>query len=159
MSEEKNSVFRKKSVEQMQSPEALNDYLRVTSPGVWVFLGAVAAILIGVIIWGIFGRIETETKAVVVSENKGCYIVIPYEKLSEVTAAGTVTVEGEEYELNTSSYTLGEITKDDIALCLSGSFSQGDIVAFVGVFDTLGEGIYEGSVMTESFRPISLLLQ
>lgn len=30
-----DKIFRKKSVERMSSPEQLNDYIKVTNPGVW----------------------------------------------------------------------------------------------------------------------------
>ena len=35
----KVKLFREKSLEAVESPEALNDYLRVTSPGIWMVLG------------------------------------------------------------------------------------------------------------------------
>ena len=35
------SIFREKSIERLESPEKLNDYLRVTSPGVWLVLATV----------------------------------------------------------------------------------------------------------------------
>lgn len=58
-SQEKVKLFREKNLEAMDSPESLNDYLRVTSPGVWLVLAAVVVVLIGAIIWAIFGRINT----------------------------------------------------------------------------------------------------
>ena len=51
---EKPSVFRKASMDRIQSPEQLNDYLRVTNPTVWVLLAAVIVLLTGVLIWGSF---------------------------------------------------------------------------------------------------------
>ena len=45
------SLFRKNSVEHISSPEQLNDYLRVTSPAIWVVLIAVIILLAGVLIW------------------------------------------------------------------------------------------------------------
>lgn len=44
--------------ERVTSPEQLNDHIRVTQPGVWVVLGVIVALLIGVILWGIFGEID-----------------------------------------------------------------------------------------------------
>ena len=43
----KSSLFREKNLERLESPEKLNDYLRVTSPGVWMVLGAVIVLLVG----------------------------------------------------------------------------------------------------------------
>ena len=45
--EKKANLFREKSLETIESPESLNDYLRVTSPGVWIILAAVIALLVG----------------------------------------------------------------------------------------------------------------
>ncbi|MBQ9420511.1 MAG: hypothetical protein IJU30_01970 [Lachnospiraceae bacterium] len=46
-----NSIFRKKSLEQISSPEELNDYLHVTGPSVWLVLTAVILLLAGMLIW------------------------------------------------------------------------------------------------------------
>ena len=51
---EKKSVFREKSLDRIQSPEQLNDYLRVTNPTVWVLLAAVIVLLAGMLVWGSF---------------------------------------------------------------------------------------------------------
>lgn len=61
-----NSIFRKKSLDKATSPEELNDYIRVTSPGVWLVMAAVILLLTGMLVWGIFGtvRMEDETGAV-----------------------------------------------------------------------------------------------
>ncbi len=53
------SLFRKKSLERISSPEQLNDYLRVTNPTVWVVLGAVILLLVGVIVWGSVASLES----------------------------------------------------------------------------------------------------
>ena len=57
-------LFREKSVEAIESPESMNDYLQVTSPGVWIVLAAIIAILIGAILWSIFGRINMSQRTV-----------------------------------------------------------------------------------------------
>lgn len=54
----KETVFRKASLDRISSPEQLNEYIRVTRPSVWVALGAIVAMLAGVIVWGVFGEID-----------------------------------------------------------------------------------------------------
>ena len=46
-----NQLFRKESLERISSPEQLHDYMRVTSPRMWMLLSAIAALLIGFIVY------------------------------------------------------------------------------------------------------------
>ena len=52
-------VFRKKSIERISSPEQLDEYLHVTSPAVWTVLIAVAALLVGLLIWSSVTAVES----------------------------------------------------------------------------------------------------
>ena len=52
-----NSIFRQKSIDRVSSPEKLDDYIRVTTPSVWITLAAIAILLIGTIVWGFFGEL------------------------------------------------------------------------------------------------------
>ena len=38
---ETKDIFRKKAVDRVNSPEQLNDYIRVTSPSIWMVLAGV----------------------------------------------------------------------------------------------------------------------
>ncbi len=58
--ESKKSVFREKSMKRVTGPESLNDYIRVTSPSVWIALLAILVLLAGFLTWSIFGRIEVK---------------------------------------------------------------------------------------------------
>lgn len=55
---ERNELFRKKSIERVSTPEQLNDYIRVTTPSVWAVLIATVVLMLGVLVWGVFGRID-----------------------------------------------------------------------------------------------------
>ena len=59
---ESNTIFRNKSIEKVSSPEQLNDYIQVTTPSVWIMLVAVIILLVGMLIWGIFGEIHVNTE-------------------------------------------------------------------------------------------------
>jgi HlyD family secretion protein len=52
-----NPLFRKAALDKLASPERLDVLMRVTSPMGWVSLLTVAGILVGVIVWSIFGSI------------------------------------------------------------------------------------------------------
>lgn len=162
MSEEgKVKLFREKSLEAIESPESLNDYLRVTSPGVWLVMAAVIALLTGLILWGVFGRIET-TASLAVTASEGqtvCYV--PYDAAQRVMEKGVITVEGKEYALRRGNdYAVTVITGEmNPFVLLLGGLNTGDVTLTIPVEASLPDGVYEGTVVTESLQPISLLLQ
>ena len=65
----KTSIYRKASMDRIQSPEQLNEYLRVTNPTVWVLLAAVIILLAGVFVWGFFTHISSFADGVASVEN------------------------------------------------------------------------------------------
>ncbi len=50
-------LFRKKSLEHAQSPDDLNEYIRITTPPVWLALLASLFLLLGILAWSIFGTV------------------------------------------------------------------------------------------------------
>ena len=50
-------IFRQKSIDKVSSPEKLDDYIKVTTPSVWITLVAIVALLVGVAVWGVFGEL------------------------------------------------------------------------------------------------------
>ncbi len=161
MSETKTKLFREKSLEAVESPESLNDYLRVTSPAVWLILAAVICLLLGAILWGVFGHIRT-TAAVAVQVKEGkavCYV--PYNQADGVMAQGKVTLEGREYPLDTNAeYELVVLDgSTSLRLLKAGNLNVGDPVVLVPVDTDLADGVYAGTAVTEDLQPISLLLQ
>ena len=44
---EDSKIFREKSLEQLNAPEQLTEYLKVTGPGVWITLIGVIVLLCG----------------------------------------------------------------------------------------------------------------
>lgn len=153
-------LFREKSLESIESPESMNDYLQVTSPGVWLVLAAVIAILVGAVLWSVFGRINTFVDVAVVSSSEGQTCYVPYEKLEGVMSAGVVAVDEHEYllrmEADTETVIISEATNPYIRV--AGNLHIGDVAVEIPVEGNLPEGIYTGSVTTESLQPISLLI-
>ena len=126
-----DEIFRKKSLNKIKSPEDLNDYVRVANPGIWMVLVAVIVLLIGVCIWGVFGRIETKIPARIVAENGA--IVCTVENTDKIKAG--MTVEANETE--------GKVVNAD----------NGKVTVEI----SLPDGVYEGSIITESLKPISFV--
>ena len=57
-----SGIFRKKSMDRVSSPEALNDYIRVTTPSVWIVLIALVLLLLGMLAWSILGRVTVHNE-------------------------------------------------------------------------------------------------
>ena len=157
----KFKLFRDKSIEAIESPESMNDYLQVTSPGVWIVLTAIIAILIGAILWSIFGRINTSVNVAVVSSSEGTSCYVPYDNLEDVMSAGIVTVDENDYafqmDADTDTVIISEQTNPYIRV--AGDLHIGDVAVTIPVESGLPQGIYTGSVTTESLQPITLLIQ
>ena len=154
-------LFREKSLEAIESPEKLNDYLHVTSPGVWLVLAAAIAVLLGFTIWGIFGRIETNVTVAVRAENGGTVCYVPFEELKNVTEAGQVKIGEDTYAIDTDAAVNTVLVSEEMNpyLRLAGGFSIGDIAVEMALNARLDEGVYTGTVTTESLRPLTLLFQ
>lgn len=87
-----NSLFRKKSLERISSPEQLNDYIKVSNPSVWLVIGAMIIIAVSFSIWAFNGNITSEISGTGVfkTNNKNnidlvvCYVDANYaSKISE----------------------------------------------------------------------------
>ncbi|MCR5179526.1 MAG: hypothetical protein K6C95_11170 [Lachnospiraceae bacterium] len=56
-----SGIFRQKSIERVSGPESLDDYIRVTTPSVWIVLAALIVLLAGILAWSILGTVEAHT--------------------------------------------------------------------------------------------------
>ena len=55
-------IFRQKSIKRVSSPKQLNDYIRVTTPSVWIVLAALAVLLAGMLAWSVLGRVTVHNE-------------------------------------------------------------------------------------------------
>ena len=152
-----NGLFRKKSLERISSPEELHDYMRVTSPRLWMLLGAITALLVGFIVYASTATMEN-TMPIEVK-------VSQYEL--ETNAAGEV-----EYMTAIEAH-LPRTMKDQVDSNMMVRIGRIEAkIAYVGVgknetiflnidpgmdYVPLEEGIYDAELVLESTMPISFL--
>lgn len=140
MSANEQEIFRKKSLEKIKSPESLNDYIRVSNPGVWLLLAGVVVLLIGACIWGIFGRVDTVLPAVCEVENGTAAFFVEPAGADQVSGQVTVNIDGVSYEV-----TLTEP-------------GEGAAAGFVGSAPlALADGRYPVEIVTERIAPLSFV--
>ena len=132
------TVFRKKTLDRISSPEQLTDYLNVTNPGIWVILAAVILLLAGVFAWSMVGTLETKAEVrIVVADHTAEIIPLGSETLSE---GMPLRVSGQEYRIASSQ-----------------TDEYGRSVGAAEV--NLPDGTYDGTVVIEATHPISFLLE
>lgn len=151
-------IFRQKCIDRVSSPEQLNNYIRVTTSSVWMVLIAIIILLLGVCVWGIFGRLDTiiKTGAVCSDGNLICYVT--EEDAAKVSGNMTVTVNGNTYTIDTISTSPVQLRNADDYLLHIGNYSDNQWV-FEAIADTdLADGIYEAAITIESVRPMSFVL-
>ena len=138
MTKKENTTVRMNISDRISSPDQLRDYLRVTSPGIWVLLASIVLFLAGVFVWFSIGTLETVI-SVKVSVEEQRAMVIPEE-------AGTL-LEGMPLRMPSGEYTIGSLGIDE--------YGRNYGIAEVD----LPDGIYDGTVVTEKTHPISFLLE
>ena len=75
----RRNIFDFENEERVESPERLNEYVRLTTPHVWVIVIGIFMLLLAYIGWGFFGTIPvTETFKCVVDQSHGysMYVVV-----------------------------------------------------------------------------------
>lgn len=73
-----SGLFRKSSLEHISSPERLNEYIKITNPGIWAILLGCLALLIATGFWGFYGSIPDSVRAIgVMFPQNGTASVIP----------------------------------------------------------------------------------
>ncbi|MCR5108147.1 MAG: hypothetical protein K6B28_08275 [Lachnospiraceae bacterium] len=155
-----NSIFRKESLERIQSPEQINDYLKVTGPSVWVTLGAVVLLLIGALIWGVTGELDTFVNASVVSDGTKtvCYIISHEAK--DVRVGMPVKIEGEEYTIESIDPTPKDADKIlDEYMIYSTNLDEDDWIYEAKISEVFPAGVYSGQIVIDRLKPIDLLMK
>ena len=163
-------VFRQKSLDRLESPEQLNDYIRVMNPGIWFLIAGIIVLLIGTCVWGVFGKIGEINidSAVTIVENGTlkCYIdeySLPDEDLPEaatikVASLGANSQKYQEYGAENFEWTvLPTEDPEEMKLLEQVGYVPGEKVLVLSVACELSDGLYSADVSFAGMAPISLL--
>lgn len=152
-------LFRQKSLDKIASPEQMGDYIRVSNPSVWMILAAIIALLVGVCVWGIFGRLDSTLQTAGVCKDGQLVFYIRETDFDKLSENALVSVDGKEY-------TVSEIAERPLQLDESfDSYllhrleqSEGDwVYAVKANTPEVKDGIYAVVVITESVRPMDFV--
>lgn len=152
------NIFRKKSMDRVSSPEALNDYVRVATPSVWIVLSAVIVLLIGICVWGVFGRLDTKLKTGIVSQDGVTTCYIPEDMIDQISVGMEVLTKDKRGSIvSIIEMPVKLSTVDDYLSHLSG-LQDGQWVYEVKCDIDISDGIYEAEIITESVAPMSFVI-
>ena len=89
-----NKIFRDKSVEKISDPEQLDDYIKVTHPAGFLFLGAVFLLILSFMIWASLGTLDVTVDSRAFARNGIMLCYLTEEEAAQVeknmsVAAGT----------------------------------------------------------------------
>lgn len=83
------------NAERITSPEQLNEYIRVTSPGAWIILSSIVVFLAGFFIWIFTGQLEVSFPSYVYTEGKNSSAFLPVDQASKLKSGMTVRLSGD----------------------------------------------------------------
>ena len=148
-------IFRKKSVDRMSSPEQLNDYIKVTNPGVWMALAAIVILLIGVCVWGVFGTLETKLPVAAISQDGQTVLYVKEDNVALVQENMNVYIGGEVYKVTSVSAQPVAVTEEISEYARhTGELSIGEWVYIVQIDGNMPDGAYKAQIVTDSVSPL-----
>ena len=165
MADATSSMFTKKASDKLRSPDDLDEFVRVTNPSVWLVLAACAALLIGLVAWGVLGTAETSVGATGACVKGETICFLPDSKASSIHIGDIANVGGEQMKvakLSTvpvSRAEAREIVGNDYLASTLVNDDWSYVVHFSGDnAPTFEEGIPLGvTITTERIPPISLV--
>lgn len=135
------SLFRKKTMERISSPEQLSDYLKVTNPGIWIVLAAVIFLLVGIAAWSAIGTLETKADAKALVQDGAAQVIVMEVDSAEIKAGMPLRVASQEEGV------ISNVGEDE----------YGRVIAFANV--SLPNGTYDAEIITEQIHPIRFLFE
>lgn len=134
-----NQLFRKESLDQISSPEQLNDYLRVTNPAVWLVLTAVILLLAGMLLWASVASIDSFASGTAQVQD------------------GTMRIVFEDPQIAKSVQTGMTVTAGDASAQVSSIGYSDDGKMFALAPTSLADGTYSVQVVYRKTQVLSLL--
>ena len=134
------SIFRKKSIERLSSPEELNDYLQVTKPSVWAVLISVIIIIAALFVWSFFVSVESYAMGTASVKNGVVTMTFDNEKIANKVETGMSVSIGEANAVITS------VGNDD----------SGKIIAVANA--NIPDGVYSAKVGYKITQIIDMLI-
>ena len=158
MEEKKDQIFRQKSLDKINSPEALDKYIKTTSPSIWVMLVAIIVFLVGVIIWSVVGKVESKKK--IGCEIKNTYVTCALKEsdVDNVLSESFILIDDEKIEIKSiEGPTNCENSDISSYVTFTGGIEDDEWFYLVKANSKLIDGNYDATIVFESISPITFI--
>lgn len=166
----KNNLFKKSSMDRISSPEKLDAFIRVSNPGSWMVLCAALGLVLGLLIWGVFGQLsESVSFNGRLKDNQlYCYASGSLASQLEEGMEATIAVQGADSFTGRIVSIAGQpLSFDEAARDITSDYmlaSLGitgwNIIITIETDAPLYEGVvYTASVVTSTYRPIEMVFR
>ena len=156
MSENTNTREKKPNLQ----PGDLNQYIHLTTVSIWLVLGAFLVFVIGMVVWGFFGRLTVSVQAVAVSQESSIMLYIPEDQVSRIK-------QDSELVINDTTAAIGEIREnaytekasdalDEYQRSLAG-LTEDQKLLVINRTMAVPDGSYSASIILERIKPFSFL--
>ncbi|MBQ7593812.1 MAG: hypothetical protein IJU48_05605 [Synergistaceae bacterium] len=152
------------SPNQINSPEQLNEYIRVTSPGAWLILSSILIFLAGFFFWIFTGQLEVSFSSYVFTEAGNSQAFVDVDDGAKLKPGMTVrladtgtsgTIEKISPELLTPEEVRNIIGENNSWLVNGSKFVKAD----VKFPSETGARVSRAVFVTETVNPVSFLLK
>lgn len=150
-------IFRQKSLEKINSPESLNDYVRVTNPSVWIILIGFLILIAGALVFGTIGKVDTNVNAVAEVDGGVITVYVDEADIDSVKPGMKIKVERMECEITSIANRPVKTSEVDEYVLHKGSMETSQWVYPVAVEGSLSDGVYSATITVERISPISYL--
>ena len=159
-------LFRESCIQRVSSPDQLNDYIRVSTPSVWIVLAAAFVLLAAILFWGVTGSLPTKVEAVGVAREGGLICYLSQEDAAKVKPGMAVQV-GSGDTGTVAVVGTNPLSQEEVAKSLTGDYtahamglSEWNIAVTIRTDQELlsDQSLYQVTVVTESIHPIDFLL-
>ena len=161
-----NELFRKKSLDRISSPEELHDYMRVTTPRLWMLLTAIILLLAGFIVYASIANLENTMKIKVMVSNIDALEDDNGEPIKVSSSSiffATLPISYKDTVETNMKVRIGkEEGKVDMLAIVNSDESDGQqglslIISMDNSSLTLPDGEYDAELVLEATTPISFL--
>lgn len=165
MADASSSIFNRRAAEKLRSPDDLDKYVQVTNPSVWIVVTACAALLAGLLAWGVFGSVTTSVSGTGVCIEGKALCFLRADDAAKVHVGDDASVGGE--LMKVAAVSALPVSRDEAGTVLASDYLVNTLVTgdwtyqveFNGDTSDLNDAVpLTVNITVERIAPITLIL-